>query len=295
MKVFISWSGDRSKRAAEELAKWLRRVIHGLRPWISSKDLQAGDLWSSELATQLQDTNLGIICLTPENLTAPWLLYETGALAKAVNGQISRACPYLLGGLTPSDLPQGPLSQFHLKEATEEGTRELVHTINRVLRDVRPDSALADDDLDETFKKWWPDLEKTLVALPRPEAPKKREERELLEEVLELVRGLARVSVSSENANREEISKAFAVLTPREEQIVRMRFGIDPSMQQRWYSKLEALKRERPSMSLNEWYSKLDDLKQEIPAANELFREREVRLRPTKAGPKNTSRQKKKR
>ena len=81
-KIFISWSGDVSKRVAQALDKWLPEVVEGIEPWISTQDISAGVRWGSEIARQLERINFGIICLTPDNLQAPWILFEAGALAK---------------------------------------------------------------------------------------------------------------------------------------------------------------------------------------------------------------------
>src|SRR3954469_20494730 len=83
-RVFISWSGDTSRQVAEALKDWLPEVIEGIEPWLSTQDLTAGMRWGSELASQLERTDFGVICLTPDNLQAPWILFEAGALAKAV-------------------------------------------------------------------------------------------------------------------------------------------------------------------------------------------------------------------
>lgn len=66
MKVFISWSGSRSREVAEFLSEWLRCVLQAVRPWISSRDLDRGALWFGEIADQLKDTAVGIVVLTQE-------------------------------------------------------------------------------------------------------------------------------------------------------------------------------------------------------------------------------------
>jgi hypothetical protein len=67
MKVFLSWSGSRSKEVANLLSEWLCCVIQAARPWISTRDLDRGSLWFGEINDQLKDTSVGIICLTQEN------------------------------------------------------------------------------------------------------------------------------------------------------------------------------------------------------------------------------------
>ncbi len=71
MKAFISWSGPRSKAVAEALHDWLKEAVQSVDPWISSEDIRKGKRWSIQLAQQLESTQVGVICLTPENLTAP--------------------------------------------------------------------------------------------------------------------------------------------------------------------------------------------------------------------------------
>lgn len=72
---------------------------------MSSEDIEKGARWQEDLSTKLADTDLGIVCVTPENVRAPWILFEAGTLAKALDR--SRVCTYLLD-LRPEDL-DGPL------------------------------------------------------------------------------------------------------------------------------------------------------------------------------------------
>src|ERR1039457_7341444 len=84
MKIFLSWSGDRSLAVATALRDWLPSVIQAVRPWISSTDIDKGSRWASEIASQLQECSIGIICVTPENRESSWLLFESGALSKSI-------------------------------------------------------------------------------------------------------------------------------------------------------------------------------------------------------------------
>jgi hypothetical protein len=79
MKVFISWSGERSKSVARALRDWLKLVIHPVKPWMSEKDIDAGARWPEEPGRELRDTKFAIICLTRDNQTAPWINCEAGA------------------------------------------------------------------------------------------------------------------------------------------------------------------------------------------------------------------------
>ncbi|MBE0393338.1 hypothetical protein BJQ96_03202 [Flavobacterium sp. PL0002] len=36
MKIFLSWSGNKSKLIAESLKDWLEQVIQSTEPWIST-------------------------------------------------------------------------------------------------------------------------------------------------------------------------------------------------------------------------------------------------------------------
>ena len=190
MKVFISWSGERSKFVARVLKGWLKEVIQGVDPWMSELDIDAGNRWNSEIDKQLSATNFGIICLTAENYLAPWIHFEAGALAKQVQGYSQEnpsVCPYLIG-VRSENLPQGPLSQFQAKYADEKGTFEIVKAINKVLGN----QGLLENQLERTFAKWWPDLEFQIgKALEIPvQETKQRTMDEMVVDILDIVRVL---------------------------------------------------------------------------------------------------------
>ena len=124
-KVFLSWSGDASYTVALALHEWLPAILQNIKPFMSSEDLRKGGRWNKDLADELQQTNFGIICLTPDNVEAPWILFEAGALSKFVDE--SHVAPFLVN-VRPSDLPK-PLTQFNAATADKVDFRKLLKTI----------------------------------------------------------------------------------------------------------------------------------------------------------------------
>lgn len=197
MKVFISWSGDTSKAVATALHDWLPRVIQSVQPWISNHDIPSGSRWSLHLGEQLQELKTGILCLTPDNLSAPWMLFEAGALSKALDDSL--VCPYLFK-VEPTAV-EWPLAQFHLERADKEGTKKLLATINNAATDNKLEPA----HLQESFDVWWPRLENKLAAIePVQVAVPRRSDRDLLEEILTTVRQLHIREARDEEAKRSQ-------------------------------------------------------------------------------------------
>jgi hypothetical protein len=54
MKVFVSWSMDRSKKIANALQNWLPDVFQSLEVFMSDHNIQAGDRWGNELSVGLE-------------------------------------------------------------------------------------------------------------------------------------------------------------------------------------------------------------------------------------------------
>ncbi len=208
MKVFISWSGERSQEVAKVLHDWLPKVIQAIKPWMSAADIDKGARWSTDIALELKEAKVGIICLTPENLEAPWILFEAGALSKTL--EMTYVCPYLIQ-VEPSGI-KGPLVQFQTTKSNKNDTRKLMSTINQALKE----GALPEGRLNEAFEKWWPELEQYLEKISDTQVKRKpqRDQREILEEILELTREQTRIikSYDSEKSLLNNYNKNF----PRE-------------------------------------------------------------------------------
>jgi DNA-directed RNA polymerase subunit RPC12/RpoP len=221
MKVFLSWSGERSQAIAEALRDWLPKVIQAVQPWMSTVDIDRGARWSSDISVELGETSFGILCLTPENLESSWIHFEAGALSKTL--EKASVCPYLYD-LQPSDL-KGPLVQFNATKANKEETQKLIRTINASLTEP-----LSIDVVDESCELWWPKLESSLNSIPEPEVvgKKKRPEREILEEILELIRQQARGAYNSIHGPRP-VFKGNYVCAKCGKSITELPFQPDPN------------------------------------------------------------------
>ncbi|HEV2288373.1 MAG TPA: TIR domain-containing protein [Candidatus Acidoferrales bacterium] len=199
--VFISQSGPRSRRVAEALKDLLPTIIPAAKPWISTANIDPGTRWRDEIIKALNTMKAGIVCLTSENLTAEWILFEAGALSKASDTQ-ARVWTYLIGGLEPQDV-KDPLGMFQATRAEKEGTRKLIHSINENLG-----SPIEQKRLDSIFDRmWWTDLEKEMDSLPASEgaAPLKRSSDEIAADTLELVRGL--IPIVQDIASEAEMTR----------------------------------------------------------------------------------------
>ncbi len=141
------------------------------------------------MAKELEQTQFGILCLTPENLTAPWLLFEAGALSKVVAE--TNVCPLLLGINKQTDIT-GPLAQFQSVKADKEGIWNLVKAVNHALGN----QALDEKNIEKVFNALWSDFESSIKAIseiPQEPVSLKRTQEDLLEEVLKTIREQSRL------------------------------------------------------------------------------------------------------
>jgi predicted nucleotide-binding protein len=192
MKVFLSWSGERSRALAEALRDWIPDVLQVVQPWLSSEDIPLGARWASEIARILEDADTGIICLTQENVHSQWLNFEAGALSKQLSAPL---CVYALD-LRPADI-SGPLSQFQCARADKESTFRLIRTLNSLSADFQ----ISEERLERLFNLHWPLLDDRLKSISAtPVSVKEGSDSQSLEgkidEALELLRALYSASSS---------------------------------------------------------------------------------------------------
>lgn len=188
MKVFLSWSGEKSHKVALVFRDWFPSVIQSLEPYVSSEDIDKGTRWSTDIAKELEDSSFGILCVTKDNLTAPWLTFEAGALSKTMDK--SFVSPFLFD-IKRSEV-DGPILQFQSTIFNRDDVLKLVKTLNKACGDDK----LTDERLEKAFGVWWPTLEDELNKLKsmKDEAAEDKSgndtisNNEILEEILDLSR-----------------------------------------------------------------------------------------------------------
>lgn len=202
-KVFISWSGELSEKLAEVVSSWLPNVLQFVKPYFTPDDIEKGAKWLEEIATELEKSNAGIICLTKDNFNNPWILFEAGALSKKFDK--ANVCPILFN-LNITDLT-GPLTCFQATKFDKADFKKLIVTINNTGKESRLELEI----LNKAFEKWWPELEKNIQSIldthVNEEKNDSRSDREILEEILVLTRMNANKRLTRQN----EVSKLLDI------------------------------------------------------------------------------------
>lgn len=157
MKVFLSWSGDKSHKVALVFRDWLPSVIQSIVPYVSSEDIDKGARWSSDIAQELEDSTFGILCVTKENLSAPWLNFEAGALSKTMDKSL--VCPFLFN-VKRSEV-EGPVLQFQSTIFEKKDIKKLLQALNIASDPL----GLTEEKLNQAFDVWYPQLEEKLKKL----------------------------------------------------------------------------------------------------------------------------------
>lgn len=205
MKVFLSWSGEKSHKVATIFREWLPSVIQSLYPYVSSEDIDKGARWSTDISKELADSTFGILCVTKENINAPWLNFEAGALSKTIDNTF--VSPFLFD-IKRSEV-DGPILQFQSTIFEKDDILKLVRTINK----ASGEEILNDDRLTTTFNVWYPSLEKSLKEIQAvsptnsEHSPATGSDKLILEEILELSRINQRLIRNPENDNSKKLEE----------------------------------------------------------------------------------------
>jgi len=234
MKVFLSWSGNKSHKVAIVFRDWLPSVIQTIDPYVSSEDIDKGARWSTDIAKELEDSTFGILCVTKDNIDAPWLIFEAGALSKTMDK--SFVSPFLFN-IKRSEV-DGPILQFQSTIFQKEDIKKLLGTINKASDTDR----LTEERLNKAFEVWYPTLEEELKKLSNKEdseeKPTKKTEtnnlaNEILEEILDLTRSNQKLLRNPEGRVTDLLEQLKMMFIENEERTRKLRSGYPMSKRKR--------------------------------------------------------------
>ena len=157
MKIFVSWSGEASNKYAAALKRWIPCVLQSADVFMSTHDIEKGERWLNSIFKNLENINFGIVVVTPENINAPWILFESGALSKDLDK--SRLVP-ILCNVGDSDLSKNPLSSFQYVKNDKEGITDLIVAIN-----ANAEISLADEIIRKSVEIWWEEFSDEVSAI----------------------------------------------------------------------------------------------------------------------------------
>jgi TIR domain len=185
VKVFISWSGEKSKAVAAALNGWIPEVLQYATPFMSDTSIEAGTRPMAVIERELGDTKFGIICVTSDNYMEPWLNFEAGAISKKLGLEETRVAP-LLVDLDTNDV-NTPLKQFQMNKLDKEGVYDVIRSINT--KALEDGEGLDEPRLTSALERCWPDLHLKIEAAKAisPSLDVKRTPDEKMDDVLESV------------------------------------------------------------------------------------------------------------
>ncbi len=214
MKIFISWSGDLSRDVAKALHSWLPIVIPAAEPFMSEIDIHSGHRGQDVIARNLEDCDIGIVCLTRTNVERPWVNFEAGAISKRLGK--STLIPFYIG-MRRSDLPvHSPFHQFQDVSLDERYVLKMVLSINRSVGPEAENDAVIED----RFEGAWSRLEgQVQVAIKQdrlspPEFPDQPDVSLIVTETLNIVRSqqaeIIRIRQILRRSRRLNLVRAYA-------------------------------------------------------------------------------------
>jgi hypothetical protein len=186
--------------------------MNAVAPWMSELDIDKGERWNSVIADVLNNSKVGIFCVTPDNVSRPAILFEAGAISKSVTD--ARTC-VLLEGMQSSDL-SWPWAQFQATRLHDQKDMfKMLCDLNRWVVEAG-EPGLSPEHFQKQLGMWWPQFQAELQAKPAEAAAHvpQRSDKDMLVEILELLRSQKRESASFEMITAE-IQKARVVTEER--------------------------------------------------------------------------------
>ncbi len=136
MNIFLSWSKPKSKEIAFEMKTFLEGLFRNqVTIWMSTESISFGSMSMLDINRALKSSDICIALITEENVTAPWIMYETGAIASnnfsEKSGKSKDAViPIVFDNVNANTFNGHPLNQFQRLTFKRDTMLKLIVQLN---------------------------------------------------------------------------------------------------------------------------------------------------------------------
>ena len=150
-KAFISWSGDKAKLCADFLSNLLNKIFEGNETVFYSRQITDGRMWIQEIDKALKESKVGIILITREDISRPWLNFEAGALYASSYDAL--VIPVFIDVDNKNRMAEHPLRLFQSR--TEFNSDGILHLCGELYKQMEWKHILkADEIINEEFNRF---------------------------------------------------------------------------------------------------------------------------------------------
>jgi hypothetical protein len=141
--VFVSHT-EADKPIADALSEAIDRLFKGkVTVSYSTKRggdgaVRAGENWFTWIGTQVSNSRVTVVLLTPRSVSKPWLLWETGAVYGAAlmqGGESARTVRPLLYRLDADDMPS-PLRASNVQSLRGDRSEDIEEFLSQLITDI---------------------------------------------------------------------------------------------------------------------------------------------------------------
>ena len=150
-KAFISWSGNKARTCADFLSDLLNKIFEENEMVFCSRQITDGKMWIQEIDKALKESKIGIILVTREDISRPWLNFEAGVLY--ASGCDSLVIPIFIDIDNKNRIAEHPLRLFQSRiEFSLEG---ILHLCGILYKQMQWKHILgADEIISQEFKRF---------------------------------------------------------------------------------------------------------------------------------------------
>ncbi|MGL4697441.1 hypothetical protein [Enterococcus larvae] len=157
MDVFLSWSQSPSREYAEIFNKYIPIVMQHVNPFMSSQSIEKGSIGTKVIYDNLSNTGVGLLFMTPNNISEQWINFEAGALFKGHD--LNRVTPLLFDGC--EKILKGPIRSLQYSEFSKDNVFAAFQSINNNSREEK----LSEERLSASFDNIWEKIENEIKSV----------------------------------------------------------------------------------------------------------------------------------